>query len=154
MMMVSLSRMFGRGLGHGLGRGIGLGLVLVIGLGVFGPLFGQSAGDVALNERTHAIAAQLRCPVCQGLSLADSQSELSVQMREVIKDQLRAGKSDTQVIDYFVAKYGEWILLEPRPSGFNLLAYLLPLFVLAIGIGVIYASVRKWTRAETTASAA
>ncbi|HEY0670818.1 MAG TPA: cytochrome c-type biogenesis protein [Longimicrobiales bacterium] len=130
-----------------------LGLVLVLGMGLGVPAFAQTAlSDVALNERTHAIAEQLRCPVCQGLSLADSQSELSLQMREVIKDQLRAGKSDTEIIDYFVAKYGEWILLEPKARGFNLIAYLLPLLVLAAGVGVIYASVRKWTRAEPVAT--
>ena len=105
------------------------------------------SSDDVFKDRTHAIALQLRCPVCQGLSLADSQSELSQQMRGVITEQLRAGKTDQQVLDYFVAKYGEWILLEPKARGFNLVAYLLPLVMLAAGIGVIFVSVRKWTRA-------
>ena len=115
------------------------------------------SSDDPLKERTHAIAAQLRCPVCQGLSLADSQSELSLQMRGVITEQLQAGKSEAQIIDYFVAKYGEWILLEPKARGFNLIAYFLPLIMLFAGIGVIWVSVRKWTRpspAETPAAAA
>jgi cytochrome c-type biogenesis protein CcmH len=111
------------------------------------------SSDDPLKERTHAIAAQLRCPVCQGLSLADSQSELSLQMRGVITEQLRAGKTDQQVIDYFVAKYGEWILLEPKARGFNLIAYFLPLIMLAAGMAVIYVSVRKWTRASASATA-
>lgn len=134
-------------------------------LGAFALLLGSSGivsaqgykSDDVLKDRTHAIAAQLRCPVCQGLSLADSQSELSLQMRGVITEQLRAGKTDAQVIDYFVAKYGEWILLEPKARGFNLIAYFLPLIMLAAGIGVIYMSVRKWTRAgaaEATSVAA
>ena len=109
------------------------------------------SSDDVFKGRTHAIALQLRCPVCQGLSLADSQSELSQQMRGVITEQLRAGKTDQQVIDYFVAKYGEWILLEPKARGFNLVAYLLPLVMLAAGIGVIFVSVRKWTRAGAAA---
>lgn len=115
------------------------------------------SSDDPLKERTHAIAAQLRCPVCQGLSLADSQSELSLQMRGVITEQLQAGKSEEQIIDYFVAKYGEWILLEPKAHGFNLIAYFLPLIMLAAGIAVIWVSVRKWTRtpaAETSSAAA
>jgi cytochrome c-type biogenesis protein CcmH len=107
----------------------------------------QTPNEDVLKERTHAIAAKLRCPVCQGQALADSQSELSQQMRGVITEQLREGKTDAQVIDYFVAKYGEWILLEPKARGFNLIAYFLPLIMLAAGIGVIYMSVRKWTRA-------
>lgn len=110
------------------------------------------SSDDVYKDRTHAIALQLRCPVCQGLSLADSQSELSQQMRGVITEQLRAGKTDQQVLDYFVAKYGEWILLEPKARGFNLIAYLLPLVMLAVGIGVIFVSVRKWTRAGSASS--
>lgn len=110
------------------------------------------SSDDVYKDRTHAIALQLRCPVCQGLSLADSQSELSQQMRGVITEQLRAGKTDQQVLDYFVAKYGEWILLEPKARGFNLIAYLLPLVMLAAGIGVIFVSVRKWTRAGSASS--
>ena len=110
------------------------------------------SSDDVFKDRTHAIALQLRCPVCQGLSLADSQSELSQQMRGVITEQLRAGKTDQQVLDYFVAKYGEWILLEPKARGFNLIAYLLPLVMLAAGIGVIFVSVRKWTRAGSASS--
>ena len=110
----------------------------------------QAIYDDVLKQRTHDIAAQLRCPVCQGLSLADSQSELSLQMRGVITEQLQQGKTDAQVIDYFVAKYGEWILLEPKARGFNLIAYFLPLIMLAAGIGVIYMSVRKWTRASAS----
>ena len=112
----------------------------------------QAPSEDVLKQRTHAIAAKLRCPVCQGQALADSQSELSQQMRGVITEQLREGKTDAQVIDYFVAKYGEWILLEPKARGFNLIAYFLPLIMLAAGIGVIYMSVRKWTRAGTSRS--
>lgn len=129
--------------------GIALALLLVL-LAAW-PAYSQAANDAAVNGRVHTIAAQLRCPVCQGLSLADSQSELSQQMRDVIREQVIAGRSDAQIIDYFVAKYGEWILLEPRPRGFNLLAYMLPMIVLAAGIAVIYASVRKWTGAPAEA---
>lgn len=111
----------------------------------------QFVSDDPIQQRTHDIAAQLRCPVCQGLSLADSQSELSLQMRGVITEQLQAGKTDEQVIDYFVAKYGEWILLEPKARGFNLIAYFAPLLMLGAGIAVIYASVRKWTQPQTAA---
>jgi cytochrome c-type biogenesis protein CcmH len=125
-------------------------LMVAVSLFAAVPLRAQTVNpaDAALNAHVNAIAKQLRCPVCQGLSLADSQSELSSQMRSVIKDQINAGQSDAQIIDYFVAKYGEWILLEPKPSGFNLIAYFLPLIMLAAGIGVIYVSVKKWTRAE------
>ena len=61
--------------------------------------------------------------------------------------QLASGKSPEEVKAYFVAKYGEWILLEPKAAGFNLLAYLLPLGMVLVGGFVIWRSVRKWTAA-------
>jgi len=119
---------------------------LVLALLLFsGTLLGQTLPDSEVAARTKGIASQLRCPVCQGLSLQDSQSELSLQMKGVIREQIAAGKTDEQVIDYFMAKYGEWILLEPRARGFNLAVYLLPFIVLLGGIGVLYGSVKRWT---------
>ena len=105
------------------------------------------ANDSALEARTAAVAAQLRCPVCQGLSIQDSPSELSQQMRNLVKEQLAAGKSDDEVKAYFVSKYGEWILLEPKARGFNLLIYLLPVGLVLGGIGAIVLVVRRWTAA-------
>jgi cytochrome c-type biogenesis protein CcmH len=106
----------------------------------------QSPADSVLEARTAEVAAQLRCPVCQGLSIQDSPSELSQQMRSVVKDQLRAGKSPDEVKAYFISKYGEWILLEPKPKGFNVLVYAMPILLVAVGLGWIVLAVRKWTR--------
>ena len=105
----------------------------------------QSAADSVLEARTTAVASQLRCPVCQGLSIQDSPSELSQSMRAVVRDQLKAGKSPDEVKTYFISKYGEWILLEPKPRGFNILVYALPIALVTAGLGVVYFSVRKWT---------
>jgi len=108
----------------------------------------QQASDSALDARTSAVAEELRCPVCQGVSIQESPSELAGQMRAVVKDQLRAGRSPDQVKAYFVSKYGEWILLEPKPKGFNLIVYALPAAVILGGLVVIVFAVRRWTRAE------
>jgi cytochrome c-type biogenesis protein CcmH len=102
--------------------------------------------DSTLEARTAQVASQLRCPVCQGLSIQDSPSELSQQMRAVVKEQLRAGKTPDEVKAYFVSKYGEWILLEPKPHGFNILVYAMPVLLVFVGLGVIFVAVRKWTR--------
>ena len=67
-------------------------------------------------------------------------------MRSVVKDQLRAGKSPDEVKAYFISKYGEWILLEPKPKGFNVLVYAMPILLVAVGLGWIVLAVRKWTR--------
>jgi cytochrome c-type biogenesis protein CcmH len=103
--------------------------------------------DSVIESDTRALASQLRCPVCQGLSIEDSPSELSQQMRTLVRDQLRAGKSPDEVKRYFVSKYGEWILLSPPAHGVNTLIYALPLAAVAFGGIVIALAVRRWTRA-------
>jgi cytochrome c-type biogenesis protein CcmH len=109
---------------------------------------GVAPGDTALERRTRSVAAQLRCPVCQGLSLADSPSELALEMKDVVREQLRAGRTPEEVRAYFVAKYGEWILLEPPRRGINLLAYLLPAFAVIGGAVVIWLMLGRWTTGE------
>lgn len=111
----------------------------------------QQSSDSALDARTSAVAGELRCPVCQGVSIQESPSELAGQMRAVVRDQLRAGNTPDQVKAYFVSKYGEWVLLEPTPKGFNLIVYALPAAVILGGLGVVVFAVRRWTRAETSA---
>lgn len=106
----------------------------------------QAATDPALDAATRAVSAELRCPVCQGLSIQDSPTELAREMRVVVHDQLAAGRTPEQVKAYFVSKYGEWILLQPKAHGFNLAVYLLPLAVLLGGAVLIVVLVRRWTR--------
>ena len=105
----------------------------------------RTSADTALEELTRRVAAQLRCPVCQGLSLADSPSELALEMKDVVRTQLAAGRTPDEVKGYFVAKYGEWILLEPPRRGVNLLAYALPAIAVGAGLFVIWLALRKWT---------
>jgi cytochrome c-type biogenesis protein CcmH/NrfF len=106
----------------------------------------QQAADTALEARTAAVAAQLRCPVCQGVSIQDSPAELAQQMRNLVREQLRTGKSPDEVKAYFVSKYGEWILLQPRASGFNILVYALPVLAVLGGLALIVVAMRRWTR--------
>jgi cytochrome c-type biogenesis protein CcmH len=99
-----------------------------------------------LEQRTSAVAAHLRCPVCQGLSIQDSPSELAQQMRGVVRDQLAAGRTPEEVKQYFIEKYGEWILLEPEAHGFNMLVYILPVAAVIVGALVVALAVRRWSR--------
>lgn len=92
----------------------------------------------------------LRCPVCQGLSIQDSPSELSQEMKGIVREQLKSGKSEDKVKAYFVSKYGEWILLEPKPHGMNLFVYLAPFILLLGGGALIVVMVRKWSKAGAT----
>jgi cytochrome c-type biogenesis protein CcmH len=108
----------------------------------------------ALEARVRQVAAQLRCVVCQGLSIEDSPSELAVEMKAVVREQLAAGKSPDEVKRYFVEKYGEWILLQPKAEGFNLVVYLLPVLFVLGGIAFVVFAVRRWTRGGGESQAA
>jgi cytochrome c-type biogenesis protein CcmH len=105
----------------------------------------QAQNDSVVEARTERLATILRCPVCQGLSIEDSPSELSQQMRALVKEQVASGKSDEEVKAYFVGRYGEWILLEPKPTGFNMLIYILPALALLGGAFLVARVVKKWT---------
>jgi cytochrome c-type biogenesis protein CcmH/NrfF len=101
--------------------------------------------DSVLGARTTALAVQIRCAVCQGISIQDSPSALAREMREVVRDQLRAGRTEEEVKAYFVSKYGEWILLEPPAHGLNLAIYLLPVLLVVGGAAGLVVVVRRWT---------
>lgn len=120
---------------------------------VQGTLTDAQRNDPRLESLTKSVASQLRCPVCQGLSIQDSPSELSQQMRTVVKEQLAAGKSEQEVKDYFISKYGEWILLEPQAHGFNVLIYALPALLVLGGAVFLVVIVRKWTAAAPASAA-
>jgi cytochrome c-type biogenesis protein CcmH len=107
-------------------------------------------GDSALEARTTAVASTLRCPVCQGESIQESPSTLAQQMRAVVRDKLRNGESPEQVKAYFVARYGEWILLEPKMTGLNIILYVLPVVLILGGLVIVVILVRRWTKTPKT----
>lgn len=110
-----------------------------------------TAATRASEETVREIAAQLRCVVCQNLSVADSPSEMANQMRGIIRERLAAGQSPDQVVAYFVEKYGEWILLTPRPTGFNLLVWVVPFAGIGVGLAGIAVLLRRWSRRSAAA---
>ena len=110
--------------------------------------------ETELDRQVKEVASELRCVVCQGLSIQDSPSTLAQEMRAVVRDQLAAGRTPEEVKAYFVDKYGEWVLLQPKASGFNLIVYLLPLAVLLGGGVYVYRKARSWTQAAPAASPA
>lgn len=108
--------------------------------------------DSVLDRRVKMVAQRLRCPVCQGESIQESPAELAMQMKGVVREQLASGKSEQDVLNYFLAKYGDWILLEPRAEGINLLVYWIPVIFLVLGAIVLYLTVKKWTRPRSAAT--
>jgi len=98
-----------------------------------------------INQQTKQIADQLRCPVCRGIPITDSPSELSRDMVKIIREKVEAGESEEKIINYFTARYGEWILLKPKPHGINLMVWILPALLLSGGAIFLAVKVSKWT---------
>src|SRR5260370_10888038 len=124
---------------------------LVIALGSVLLVAGAAAAAHVSEQTVHDVASELRCVVCQNLSVADSPSEMAAQMRAIVRERLEAGETPEQVREYFVARYGEWILLAPRRVGFNLLVWGFPLAALAGGFGVVARLLRRWSRRRRAA---
>ena len=95
--------------------------------------FALAAATADMEAQVREIAVQLRCPVCQGLSVGDSPSELANEMRTLVREQLQQ-------------RYGEWILLAPPKHGFNLIIWVLPFVLLPIGAAAVYLGARRWVR--------
>jgi cytochrome c-type biogenesis protein CcmH len=110
------------------------------------------SADSSLEAKVRDVAATLRCPVCENLSIQDSPSKLAQDMKQVVRERLAAGETPDQVRRYFVSRYGEWVLLKPKASGINLSVWLLPLLALAGGGALVWLAVRRWVRQGQTES--
>lgn len=147
-------------------RGIGLTTRVAAAAGLLGVMMGGATtspratpawaapaiaqAEPASEEAVTAVARQLRCVVCQNLSVADSPSEMARQMRDLIREQLAAGRPPDEVVAYFVTRYGDWVLLTPPARGFNLLLWGLPFLGLVGGLGLVLIAARRWTRRAST----
>ncbi|MFW6088679.1 MAG: cytochrome c-type biogenesis protein [Gemmatimonadota bacterium] len=99
----------------------------------------------ALDARAADIAAQLRCPVCSGQSVLESNSAIAQEMQAVIRERLERGDGEREVLAYFQGAYGDWIILRPRATGLNLLVYVLPALALLGGGIWLVVVLRRWS---------
>lgn len=100
--------------------------------------------DPALETRARAINKELRCLVCQNQSIDNSNAGLAADMRSIVRERITAGDSDSEVIDFFVARYGDWVLLEPPFKARTLVLWLGPFVLLALGAaGVLVLRLRQ-----------
>ena len=97
-----------------------------------------------LDARAAEIAAELRCPVCRNQSVVESNADLSREMQALVRERLVAGDTPDEVKEYFVSRYGEWILLEPQRRGINWLVWGLPFVVLILGGVLAVTLLRRW----------
>lgn len=103
--------------------------------------------DPVLEERARDISSGLRCLVCRNESIDDSNADLARDLRLLVRERLVEGDSDEQVIDYVVARYGEYVLLNPVASGSNLVLWLAGPIMLLLGGGIGAAYIRRRSRA-------
>ena len=122
-------------------------LVLLFALAM--PLLAQGneaapvAEDPALEQRVNALAEELRCLVCQNQSLADSHADLAVDLKNQIREKLRQGQSNKEVVDYLVARYGDFVLYRPPVKATTWLLWFGPVLLLVLGLGVLIVKLRQ-----------
>ena len=90
--------------------------------------------DPALESRARSLSRELRCMVCQNQSIDDSDAPLARDLRILVRDRLKAGDSDRQVVDFLVDRYGEFVLLKPRVAWHTAVLWASPVLVLLIGV--------------------
>jgi cytochrome c-type biogenesis protein CcmH len=106
--------------------------------------------DPALETRARALSQELRCLVCQNQSIDDSDALLARDLRLLLRERLKNGDSDRQVLDYIVARYGEFVLLRPPLGWHTLLLWLAPVLLLGAGVVALVAASRRRSRAVIT----
>ncbi len=124
-------------------------LALLLAVPAFAVQPDEILSDPALEARARELSKLLRCPVCQGENIDDSNADISRDLRLLVRERLLAGDSNDAVIDYVVDRYGEFVLFEPRATGANLLLWLAGPLMLMGGAGVAFV----WLRARRQARA-
>ena len=112
---------------------------------------GRPLTGAQLEGQTNRISALLRCPVCQGLSVADSPAEMAINMKGQVRELLARGYTEEQILQYFELSYGQFVLLKPKFQGVNVLVWVLPGVALLIGLLIVVAKLRRLSAAPEKA---
>lgn len=108
--------------------------------------------DPVLEERARDLSAGLRCLVCRNESIDESNADLAGDMRLLVRERLVAGDSDEEVLDFIVARYGEYVLLRPTASGSNLILWIAGPVMLLVALGIAVTFLRRREAAIATSS--
>lgn len=136
-----------------------LGGVALIMIAILGTACLTQGASPTLDERAQAIDRSLICPICPGETINQSQTELAAQMRFIVREKLAAGETRQDILDFFVERYNEDVLAAPPKSGFNLVAWGIPLLGIAAAmaaLAIILRGMRRnpWDGGETKEGAA
>jgi cytochrome c-type biogenesis protein CcmH len=120
--------------------GVAVLVAVALGLGL------RPEGASTHEDRAARITADLRCPVCQGLSVADSDSETSQQIRADIEERIADGQTDAEIRQAYVDRYGEWILLRPAGRGLGAVVWFAPVVAVGVAAAGLVVAGRRWRR--------
>lgn len=102
-----------------------------------------AAADPVLEKRVMALAHELRCLVCQNQTIADSNADLAVDLRNEVREMMRRGSSDREIVDYMTARYGDFVLYRPPVKAATLVLWFGPLLLLVLGLWWLVARLRE-----------
>ena len=134
---------------------IGVALIFLLLLSPTLDIHALDSGKKSIEEDTHGkksfemeareIYDRLMCPICPGQTISQSNSGISIQMRDLVKKKLREGKTKEEILQFFAHRYGEIILTKPVKTGFNLVLWVLPSLLILLVAVVLYIKVRRWS---------
>src|SRR5574341_891267 len=128
-------------------------LTIVASFLVVSVVYAQEGGPGTPSDNdVNRVAKQLYCPVCPNTPLDVCETKACEDWRAQIRDQLSRGWTDQQIIDYFVAQYGERVLAEPQRKGFTSLVWLLPVITGLLGLWITYEVLKGWRQKQTVQS--
>lgn len=130
---------------------VAIAVLVLLGAAGLGLWAATDSPTATPEQQVMTIAASLRCPTCQGLSVADSAAPIAVSMREIITEQVAEGRTPEEIRGYFVARYSEWILLSPSTDGLGWLVWGLPVMAVLGGAGVAVSFTRRRPTAVSAA---
>ena len=128
------------------------GLALAAGAALAAPAT-DTAADPALEARVNEVAAELRCLVCQNQSLADSHAPLAIDLKYQVREQLQAGHSAQEVVDYMTARYGDFVRYRPAWQAKTLLLWCGPLLLVLAGVALLWRALARQQRTQAAGPA-
>jgi cytochrome c-type biogenesis protein CcmH len=113
-----------------------------------GPPRGTPIAGAQLHTETLRVAALIRCPVCQGMSIADSPAEMAINMKAQVHELLSRGYTEEQILEYFEKSYGQFVLLRPKSKTL----WMLPLIALVLGVAIVVIKIRNLEKPQATSN--
>lgn len=128
-----------------------MGVLMLAALLVSSVSCSRQAQPLTLDQRAQKIYNELMCPLCAGETIAQSSTEISAQMRALVREKLQQGATEQQILQYFKQRYGESVLASPQKSGFTLIVWIAPFLVIIAGAAILWIIIRRRVRGGRTA---